>query len=106
MSGVANSRRRVVTCQRLYDKKGDRKQRNLALLATITPHISQLLDVAVYKKMKIESARVISQTKMVKYDLCVSKKQVSAILKIIFEKSMTMECISEVFGNVASTPPI
>jgi len=62
-----------------------------------TTHITQPLDVAVYRKMKIETARVISQAKMVKSDLWVSKKQVSAIFKIIFEKSMTMDCISEGF---------
>lgn len=69
-----------------------------------TTHITQPLDVAVYRKMKIETTKLMSQVKLVKSDHWVSKKNVSGLFKIIYEKSFTMSCISEGFRKCGIFP--
>jgi hypothetical protein len=54
--------------------------------------------------MKIETAKVVSQAKMVKSDLWISKNKVSAMFKIIFEKSFTQHCITEGFRKCGIFP--
>lgn len=76
----------------------------LLCLPPKTTHITQPLDVAVYRKMKIETAKLVSQSKMLKSDLWISKKQVSGMFKIIFEKSFTMNCITEGFRKCGIYP--
>lgn len=76
----------------------------LLCLPPKTTHITQPLDVAVYRKMKIETAKIVNQAKMVKSDLWISKKQVSSVFKVIFEKSFTMDCITEGFRKCGIHP--
>ncbi|WAQ93894.1 LOW QUALITY PROTEIN: hypothetical protein MAR_006365 [Mya arenaria] len=52
--------------------------------------------------MKIETAKVVSQAKMVKSDVWISKKQVSAIFN--FEKSFSMNCMTEGFRKCGIYP--
>jgi hypothetical protein len=75
----------------------------LLCLPPKTSHITQPFDVAVYRKMKIETAiKVVSQATMVKSYLWISKIKVSAMFKVIFVKSFTHHCVTEGFKNVAS----
>ncbi|VDI05779.1 Hypothetical predicted protein [Mytilus galloprovincialis] len=76
----------------------------LLCLPSKTTHILQPLDVAVYKNMKIETAKQVSNAKMLKSDLWVSKKNVSSIFKVIFERSFTMACITQGFKKCGIYP--
>ena len=71
-----------------------------------TTHITQPLDVAVYRKMKIETAKLVNQAKMVKSDLWISKKQVSAISIFFLEKLYNglTSCITEGFRKCGIFP--
>ena len=69
-----------------------------------TTHITQPLDVAVNGKMKIETAKVASQAKMIKSDLWISKNKVSSMFKVVYEKSFTMDCITEGFRKCGIFP--
>ncbi|VDI13101.1 Hypothetical predicted protein [Mytilus galloprovincialis] len=76
----------------------------LLCLPSKTTHILQPLDVAVYKNMKIETTKQVSNAKMLKSDLWVSKKNVSSIFKVIFEGSFTMACITQGFKKCGIYP--
>lgn len=51
----------------------------LLCLPPKTTHITQPLHVAVYRKMKIEAADIISKAKLIKSDLWLSKKKTSLL---------------------------
>jgi hypothetical protein len=76
-----------------------------------TTHITQPLDEAVYRKMKIvyrkmkiEAAKIMSQAKLIKSDLWVAKRNVSAMFKLIYELSFTMRSITEGFRKCGIYP--
>ena len=69
-----------------------------------TTHITQPLDVAVYRKMKLETSKVMRQAKMIKSDLWVAKRNISGVFKVIFERSFTMSCITEGFKKCGIFP--
>ena len=76
----------------------------LLCLPPKTTHITQPLDVAVYRKMKIETAKVMSQAKLIKSNLWVAKKNVSQMFRIIYKTSFTMNCIIEGFRKCGIFP--
>ena len=76
----------------------------LLCLPPKTTHITQPLDVAVYRKMKLETTKVISQLKMLKSDAWVGKNKISSVFKTIFERSFTMDCIIQGFRKCGIHP--
>ena len=76
----------------------------LLCLPPSTTHITQPLDVVVYRKMKAELSKVMNQSKMLRSDLWVSKRNFASVFKIVFENTFSIALCTEAFRKCGISP--
>ena len=77
---------------------------SLLALAPHTTHLCQPLDIAIYKTLKVELSKFVKLGKAIRRDLWIVKSQVPCIIKVPFEKSVSMANIKAGFQKCGIVP--